>query len=224
MAGVKIAVTTQLGKLRNSSMAQTRARFEDLGAALRSYRIVARINQAEIAAALGVSQSQISRWESGRDRPKPGNLEAIRSLVSSAGSRQRQALIHQVKISRSATILFDSVLHPLAISPLLARRNSDLARFGWLFVPDANPQFPALLGAYRKAIAHERNQLIGARLDIPFSHEGLPFHCAMDVALHQAGSELLALAEVAFAADQDNESEFSVTPITMRLLRRQQKA
>lgn len=213
-------MTAQWGKLRSSDTSQTRARFEDLGRALRSYRVVARVNQAEIAAALGVSQSQISRWESGRDRPKPGNREAIRSLVSGAGSRQRQALIHQVKISRSATILFDNVLHPLAISPLLARRNGDLARFGWLFVPDANPRFPALLGAYRKVLARGSDQLVGIRLDIPFSHEGLPFHCAMDVALHQAGSELLGLAEVAFHADQpyENEREFAITPIAMKLL------
>lgn len=37
----------------------------DIGMALRSFRIRSRINQAAIARTLGVSQSQVSRWEGG---------------------------------------------------------------------------------------------------------------------------------------------------------------
>ncbi|MBI4045772.1 MAG: helix-turn-helix transcriptional regulator, partial [Devosia nanyangense] len=73
--------------------------------ALRSYRIKARIKQQVIAQALGVAQSQISRWESGREIPRPHNIEAIRLLLWGDAATPLQSLIYFVRTSALPLVL-----------------------------------------------------------------------------------------------------------------------
>src|SRR5690606_33894507 len=77
----------------------------DICRALRDWRIHARLGQAEIAECLGVTQSQVSRWESGRDLPRPHNVDAIRRLIWGADADPLQALTHFVEQSSQHLLL-----------------------------------------------------------------------------------------------------------------------
>ncbi|WP_281173914.1 helix-turn-helix transcriptional regulator [Afifella pfennigii] len=53
-----------------------------LGPALRSWRALHRVKQAHAAEILGVSQAQVSRWESGTQRPNERQARALAELLS----------------------------------------------------------------------------------------------------------------------------------------------
>src|SRR5690606_13892144 len=105
----------------------------DIGLALRRYRISARLNQADIARSLGVSQSRVSRWESGRERPRAGNLELLAALVWGRNDPVLDALIHQARESMSPLVLVDARLEIIAASRFLRLAGGPLGQFGTVF-------------------------------------------------------------------------------------------
>jgi transcriptional regulator with XRE-family HTH domain len=50
---------------------------DDLGTVIRDTRRYADLSQAELAAAIGTTQSAVSRWERGHESPRPETLVTI---------------------------------------------------------------------------------------------------------------------------------------------------
>lgn len=178
----------------------------DLGMALRGYRIRARINQALIARTLGVSQSQVSRWESGRDRPRAHNAEAIRALVWGRTDPLLAGLVHHVRGSAAALAVLDDALRVVAASPALKPPTGALGRFGWLFDPALNLDLPFVAARFR-ALAAAPPGPLGAQLAIPFTHEARPWLCTARLTLYRAGPQLWSVAEIGFAQDEAHAVE-----------------
>lgn len=177
----------------------------DLGRALRAYRIRARINQALIARTLGVSQSQVSRWESGRDRPRAHNAEAIRALVWGRNDPLLAGLIHHVRGSGAALALLDGTLRVVAASPALKPPTGAFARFGWLFDPALNLDLP-YIAARLRLLADGTPPPLGMILAIPFQHGAQPFVCTARLSFHRDGPHVWSLAEMSFAPDDAGRS------------------
>lgn len=169
----------------------------EIGQALRQYRIRARINQDAMARTLGVSQSQISRWESGRDRPRAHNIDAIKALIWGRKAREVQALATYVKGAQAPLALFDDDLRIIAASPFLRMRGGPLAMFGWLFDPDINPTLARMAQRFRSLARSE--PVIG--LAIPFSHENRPWACHGRLTVSVIGADLHAIGEMSFVRD-----------------------
>lgn len=174
-------------------------RGSDIGMALRGYRIRAGINQAVMARTLGVSQSQVSRWESGRDRPRARNAEAIKALVWGRSDPVLAGLIHYVRGAAAPLVLFDSDLRILAASRFLRGSGGPLALFGWLFDPAVNPEYRSLK-AQLDAMA--RRSAAGMAFEIPFSHEARPWACYGRLTFYRIEPELYALGELSFVRDE----------------------
>ena len=170
----------------------------DIGMALRGYRIRTRINQDAIARTLGVSQSQVSRWESGRDRPRPHNLDAIAALLWGRTDPVLAGLIHYVRGAQAPLVLFDEHLAIVAASPFLRGCGGPLALFGWLFEKDINP---ALGGMARRFMLLAKTEPVIA-LEIPFSHEARPWACYGRLTVNRIGPELFAIGEMSFLRDR----------------------
>lgn len=145
----------------------------DVGMALRDYRIRGRINQVAIARTLGVSQSQVSRWESGRDRPRAYNLDAILALIWGRADPFLAGLMHYVRGARAPLVLFDADFAIITASPFLRGPGAPLTLFGWLFDAQINPIIPGLKKRYAQ-LARSEPVLF---LEIPFSHEARPWAC-----------------------------------------------
>ncbi|WMT87231.1 helix-turn-helix domain-containing protein [Pelagibacterium sp. 26DY04] len=170
----------------------------DIGMALRSFRIKTRINQDAIARTLGVSQSQVSRWESGRDQPRAANLDAIKALIWGRADPVLAGLIHYVRGAQAPLVLFDAGLEIVAASPFLRERGGPLRLFGWLFDGEINP---ALAGMARRFAALAKNEPVIA-LEIPFSHEARPWACHGRLTVNRIGPDLYAIGEMSFTRDE----------------------
>src|SRR4051794_38179404 len=107
----------------------------ELCSALRAWRIRSRLRQDAIAKCLGVAQSQISRWESGRDLPRPHNVEAIRRLIWGPEADPLLALRHFVTHSTQHLLLLDASQDILARSLPYQASPNPLDRFGWVLDP-----------------------------------------------------------------------------------------
>ena len=169
----------------------------DIGMALRSFRVRTRINQDAIARTLGVSQSQVSRWESGRDRPRAHNLDAIEALIWGRTDPVLAGLIHYVRGAQAPLVLFDDRLAIVAASPFLRGGGGPLALFGWLFDPEINP---ALAGMARRFTMLAKTEPVIA-LEIPFSHEARPWACYGRLTVNRIGPERFAIGEMSFLRD-----------------------
>lgn len=143
----------------------------DIGRALRSYRIGARVNQEALARSLGVSQSQVSRWESGRDKPRAHNIEAIRALIWGRGRPQLASLALFVKSASAELALFDHDHRLLAASRSLADPDGPFSRMGWVFDPGANPGFAPIYAQYRRILAKPEGT-VGLDIRLPFDVDG----------------------------------------------------
>ncbi len=90
--------------------------------AVRRKRVLRRMKQTHLAELLGVTQSSLSRWESGRQMPPPEALEALaRFVAAEPGNASGAAVRRLVEQSRRATHLVCDTTHRLlAASP--ARR------------------------------------------------------------------------------------------------------
>lgn len=170
----------------------------DIAAALRTYRIRSRLNQDAIARTLGVSQSQISRWESGRDRPRAHNLDAIRALIWGRTDPALAGLIHYVRGAQAPLALLDANLAIIAASPFLRMRGGPLSQFGWLFDAEINPVLPAMARRFQ-ALARAEPVIT---LEIPFSHEARPWACHGRLTVNRIGLEPHAIAEMSFLRDE----------------------
>ncbi|WP_158541579.1 helix-turn-helix domain-containing protein [Pelagibacterium lacus] len=179
----------------------------DLGDALRRFRIRARINQEAIARTLGVSQGQISRWESGRDAPRAHNAEAIRALVWGRRDEQVEALLAYVEGAHGPLALFDARLDIVAASPFLRMRGGPLAQFGWLFDAAINPVLATMAQRFQRLA---RSEAVIA-LAIPFTHEDEPWACRGRLSVAAVASEPYAIGEMSFARDPRH----AVTTITL---------
>ncbi len=170
----------------------------DLGRALRTFRIRTRINQDAMAQTLGVSQSQISRWESGRDYPRAANADAIRALIWGRVDPALAGIIHYVRGARGPLVLFDENLKIAAASPFLRQRGGPLRLFGWLFDDQINPTLKTLGARFRKMA--ETDHVMS--LEIPFSHEARPWACCGRLTINRIGPDLYALGELSFTRDE----------------------
>ncbi|WMT92073.1 helix-turn-helix transcriptional regulator [Pelagibacterium sp. H642] len=169
----------------------------DIGMALRSFRIKTRINQDAIARTLGVSQSQVSRWESGRDRPRAANLDAIKALIWGRADPVLAGLIHYVRGAQAPLVLFDAGLEIVVASPFLRERGGPLRLFGWLFDAEINP---ALDGMARRFLTLAKTEPVIA-LEIPFSHEARPWACHGRLTVNRIEPDLYAIGEMSFIRD-----------------------
>lgn len=170
----------------------------DIGAALRAYRARFSIKQEALARAMGVSQGQVSRWESGRERPGARNLNAIDALIKGRTDPLLAGLIQYVRGSRGPLALFDAQLGVLAASPALSGIGAPLTRFGWLFDPAVNPALDQL--QKRFVTLSKSGQALA--LEIPFSHEARPWACYCRLIVGRVGSDIAAIGEMAFARDE----------------------
>jgi transcriptional regulator with XRE-family HTH domain len=125
----------------------------DYALALRQYRLSARLRQKTVAEAIGVTQSQVSRWESGRDRPRAENIEAIRRLVMGDRTDPLAGLRHFVTQSEQMLVLFDARHAIIARSKPLRISPNPLERHGWLLDPERNPDFRPAFQRYSEVLA-----------------------------------------------------------------------
>lgn len=185
----------------------------DIGAALRAYRVRFSIKQDALARAMGVSQGQVSRWESGRERPGARNLDAIDALIRGRTDPLLAGLIHYVRGASAPLALFDAQLSVIAASPALSGIGAPLTRFGWLFDPAINP---ALDGLQKRFVAMSKSGQALA-LEIPFSHEAHPWACYCRLIVGRVGPDIAAIGETTFARDEaQTVSRISLLPVSSK--------
>jgi len=115
-----------------------------LGPSLRRWRVTNRVKQEALARELGVSQTRISRWESGRAQPDDRHLQKISRLLSARPETAAdRALVDLVNRSGAPVHLVCDLSHRLlAISPARAREwrapvSDFLDRPLWRFASEA---------------------------------------------------------------------------------------
>lgn len=166
--------------------------------ALRKWRIAARLQQAAIAECLGVTQSQVSRWESGRDLPRPHNVEAIRRLIWGQDGEPIRALRHFVEQSGQHLLLIDARHGIIARSRPLRASPNPLDRFGWVLDPQRNPAFTP---AWRRflAILDQPGGVVGLTLTLPFRQDGEFWSVTLTKTIYSVAGMRVCLAEPRFA-------------------------
>lgn len=96
---------------------------QNLGSSLRRWRVINRVKQQALAAELGVSQSRISRWESGTSVPERLELRKVLKLLEArpetAADRAIQTLVTQSGVP--VHLVCDLTHKLLAASPSRAR-------------------------------------------------------------------------------------------------------
>lgn len=170
----------------------------DIGMALRTYRIKARINQAVLARSLGVSQSQISRWESGRDRPRAHNEEAIRALIWGRPDPHLASLAFFVRTAAAPLALFDDAHRSVAMSAALSGPDAPFSRLGWAFDPLDNPDFAPIFRDYRALLACPEGAVVGLEICVPFEHEGRAWIGRAHKTIYPIEGRGVCLAEIHF--------------------------
>jgi transcriptional regulator with XRE-family HTH domain len=175
----------------------------DIGLALRRYRISANLNQAEIARSLGVSQSRVSRWESGREKPRARNLEMLKTLVWGRHDPLLDALVHQVRESMSPLVLVDGRLEIIAASRFLRLTGGPMSQFGAVLERRWNPGIGKLAQDFR---ACAQDGAIAARLVMPFSHDGEAWVCTARLTCCPIGPRLYGMGEMSFARNKSGEA------------------
>lgn len=170
---------------------------EDIGRALRAYRNRQGLRQAALAQRLGVAQSQISRWESGRDRPRAASLEAVRALVWGDDGDPLAALRHFVAGSQQHLLLIGPEHTILARSAPLAVEPGPLDRFGWVIDPAENPAFEPIYARYRALLARP-DGVVGLEIELPFMEGGSPWLARIRKTIYRVAGLSVCLAEIAF--------------------------
>jgi transcriptional regulator with XRE-family HTH domain len=188
-------------------------RPNELCTALRNWRIHARLQQSEIARSLGVTQSQVSRWESGRDIPRPHNVEAIRRLIWGPEADPLRALKHFVEHSTQHLMLID--MHHMIIARSLPLRTGSalFEQFGWVLDPHGNPAFAP---AWKRfvAILDQPSGTVGLNVTLPFQHDGQDWLATLEMIVCTVGGMRVCLAEPSFAPVEGAEDiRFEATHI-----------
>lgn len=182
--------------------------------ALRAWRIRARLRQDAVAKCLGVAQSQISRWESGRDLPRPHNIEAIRRLVSGPEIDPLLALRHFVLHSNQHLLLLDDQYEILARSlPFHAPVNL-LDRFGWVLDPQRNPNFAPVRRRY-SALLRGSAGIIGMSIALPFFHEGTTWLATVTGTIHAVAGTRVCLCELGFDPAPDSDGAMRIEEVRL---------
>ncbi|MDB5585454.1 MAG: helix-turn-helix transcriptional regulator [Devosia sp.] len=178
----------------------------ELCSALRAWRIRSRLRQDAIAKCLGVAQSQISRWESGRDLPRPHNIEAIRRLVWGPEADPLLALRHFVTNSIQHLLLLDDHQEILARSIPYQASPNPLDRFGWVLDPVHNPAFAPVYRRYLELL-QSPGGVIGMSITLPFEHDGQAWSAVLGNTIHSIAGVRVCLAELTFGptAGQDRD-------------------
>lgn len=166
--------------------------------ALRNWRVRSRLQQAAVAKCLDVTQSQISRWESGRDVPRPHNIEAIRRLIWGPEADPLQALRLFVENSNQHLLLIDSHHAIIARSLPLQQSPNPLDRFGWVLDPEANPPFAPAWRRFTEILA-QPNGVVGLTISLPFQHEGQSWCVNIHKTIYSVAGLRVCLAEPRFA-------------------------
>ncbi|HEY0684334.1 MAG TPA: helix-turn-helix transcriptional regulator [Steroidobacter sp.] len=97
-----------------------------LGAALRRWRLLHRVKQEHAAELLGVAQSTISRWESGRQAMEPAERAKIEAIVSARLDTSADRVLAQLvsESPRSVHLICDFTHRLLACSTVRANEFS----------------------------------------------------------------------------------------------------
>ncbi len=161
---------------------------------LRRYRIRGRIRQHVLAGILGVAQSQISRWESGRDLPRPHNVEAIKALLWGGETDPLAPLVSFVRTSHADLALFDEDLRILALAPGLGPK-SPFASRAWVVDVNRNPALRAARPRFRELLSSP-GAAIGLEMTIPFAEAGRMRAIVLRHSFQRLGAMRIALAEV----------------------------
>ena len=178
---------------------------EEICSALRAWRIRARLRQDAIAKCLGVAQSQVSRWESGRDLPRPHNIEAIRRLISGPEIDPLLALRHFVVHSSQHLLLLDDQHEILARSLPFRASPNPLDHFGWVLDSERNPAFGPVQRRYRELLRGP-DGVVGLAITLPFSHGGATWVARVGSTIHSIAGTRVCLCELSFgpAANADD--------------------
>jgi|SRR5215217_3243115 len=171
---------------------------EEICVALRAWRIRARLRQDAIAKCLGVAQSQISRWESGRDLPRPHNVEAIRRLIRGPEADPLLALKHFVLHSTQHLLLLDERLDIVARSLPFQAPSSPLVHFGWVIDAERNPAFAPARRRYGDLLA-DPGGVVAMTITLPFRHEGTDWVAHIGNTIHAVADAHVCLCELSFA-------------------------
>lgn len=170
----------------------------DICKALRNWRIRSRLQQSAVAECLGVTQGQISRWESGRDVPRPHNIEAIRRLVWGQAAEPLQALRHFVENSQQMLLLIDAEHGIIARSQPLQVSPNIMDRFAWVLDPETNPAFAP---AWRRlmTLLAQPDGVVGMTLTIPFMQDNQHWSVTLRNTIYSVYGLRVCLAEPWFS-------------------------
>ncbi|MET3898546.1 transcriptional regulator with XRE-family HTH domain [Devosia sp. UYZn731] len=186
----------------------------ELCSALRAWRIRSRLRQDAIAKCLGVAQSQISRWESGRDLPRPHNIEAIRRLVWGPEADPLLALRHFVTNSTQHLLLLDDQQNILARSIPYQASPNPLDRFGWVLDPVRNPAFAPAHRRYLELL-QSPGGVIGMSITLPFEHEGEAWSAVLGNTIHSIAGVRVCLAELIFGPAVSEDRDVRVQEVRL---------
>jgi transcriptional regulator with XRE-family HTH domain len=187
---------------------------ENMCSALRAWRIRARLRQDAIAKCLGVAQSQISRWESGRDLPRPHNIEAIRRLISGPEIDPLLALRHFVLHSNQHLLLLDDSDEILARSRPFCASPNLLDRFGWVLDPERNPAFGPVRRRYRELLQGSAG-VIGMSITLPFVCEGAAWVARLGTTIHSIAGTRVCLCELSFDAASNTDGSIRIEEVRL---------
>ncbi|KKB12841.1 hypothetical protein VE25_05220 [Devosia geojensis] len=170
---------------------------QDICAALRAYRVRARLRQRTVAIALGVAQSQVSRWENGRDTPRPHHAAALERLLWGPDDEPLAALRRRVSGSTRNLLLLDRGFHVLARARPFMERPDPLQRFGWVLDPQANPSAVPFHARYRDLMENPRGAT-GVVLALPFVDGNARWAAHMQALVCTVSEAAICLAELTF--------------------------
>lgn len=186
----------------------------EICSALRAWRIRSRLRQDAIAKCLGVAQSQISRWESGRDLPRPHNIEAIRRLIWGPEADPLLALRHFVTNSTQHLLLFDASQAILARSIPYQASPNPLDRFGWVLDPLRNPAFGPARRRYLELL-QSPGGVIGMSITLPFEHDGEAWSALLGNTIHSIAGVRVCLAELTFAPAANEDRDVRIQEVRL---------
>jgi transcriptional regulator with XRE-family HTH domain len=189
-------------------------RTEEICGELRAWRIRSRLRQDAIAKCLGVAQSQISRWESGRELPRPHNIEAIRRLIRGPEIDPLLALKHFVIHSSQHLLLFDDQLAILARSLPFQASPNPLDRFGWVLDPERNPPFAPVQRRYLELL-RDPGGVVGLTITLPFRHEGTRWTASIGKTIHSIAGIRVCLCELSFGPAGPGAADIRVEEVRL---------
>ena len=191
-------------------------RAEEICGELRAWRIRSRLRQDAIAKCLGVAQSQVSRWESGRDLPRPHNVEAIRRLIRGPEVDPLLALRHFVVHSSQHLLLFDDQLDILARSLPFQVTPNPLDHFGWVLDPERNPAFAPVRRRYQELLSDPAG-VVGLSVTLPFQNQGTRWVASVAKTIHSIAGVRVCLCELSFSPAGPGDADIRMEEVRLDL-------